>query len=145
MFKLVETLPGLRIANKAELDEYRRLIGNSYGPHTLRKQWISICVAKEYPNVTDYYFPLVDEPGNDLAVFSAAVLCVLRAWDGGLKVFINCQQGRSRSVSVAVAALAIRHKTEFAFALSMLQTVYPKANPCAALRKLGDRCVRSWR
>ncbi len=63
-----------------------------------------VTVAHDSPFVGDEHFKLVDGPGNDPAVFEAAVEAVVAAHRTGKKVLVHCIGGRSRSAAVIVAA-----------------------------------------
>lgn len=137
MFELVETLPGLRIADKNTLDEYHQLVGSSYGPHQLRKMWISIWVGEKKSECSDYSFQLASDDVDGFAVFSVAVLCVLRAWKRNMKVIVASPRGESRSAAIIAAALSIDHGIEFTDALWMLKVVCPKIDPSPEMLKFG--------
>lgn len=67
-----------------------------------------ITVATDSPITGHQMFHLVDGPGNDPAVFNAAVNAVVKAaQDENEKVIlVHCVSGRSRSAAVCVAAIA---------------------------------------
>jgi len=144
MFRLVETLPGFRIADKKTFEEYDRLVGSSYGPHALQKVWTSVWLGAEKYEHADFSFHLVNDEGNNPAIFAAAVLCILRAWKRNMRIIIGSPRGISRNIAVLATALSIDHGFEFSEGLWILGAVYPKLDVDPVLRGLGKELVRAW-
>jgi len=144
MFELVETFPGFRIADKDTIGEYHRRIGSSYGPHELRKSWVSVWIGNDKLEHADYSFHLENGDGNDPAIFAAAVLCLLRIWKRNMKVIVGSPHGVSRSVVVLAASLGIDHGIAFTSALWILQAIYEKADPHPELIRLGEKFSEEW-
>lgn len=66
---------------------------------------VIVNVACDAPVFGAHHFKLVDGPGNDIAVFNAAVECAKEQIRFGRKMLIHCVGGRSRSVTVLAAAM----------------------------------------
>lgn len=91
---MTELIPNLFIGNWAEAE--------SCAPHGFHV----VTVAVDSQFVGHEHFRLVDGPGNDPAVFRAAVDAVVASHRIGRRVFVHCVGGRSRSAAVIVAAAA---------------------------------------
>lgn len=72
-----------------------------------------VTVAVDSPFVGDVKYDLVDGPGNNPAVFSAAVLHCVARLNEDRPMLVHCVSGRSRAAAVICAALALRDRTSF--------------------------------
>ena len=91
-----EIIPGLWIGNWQSAETCLREAG-----------WHVITVACDAPVTGAEKFPLVDGPGNEPALFAAAVEATERAMrEQANRVLVHCVSGRSRSGAVIVKTLA---------------------------------------
>lgn len=89
---MTELIPNLFIGNWCE--------AQSCAPHGFHV--VTVAIDSEF--VGHQHFKLIDGPGNDEAMFHAAVEAVCEAYRESKKVMVHCVGGRSRSAAVIVAA-----------------------------------------
>lgn len=80
-----------------------------------------VTVAVDSPFVGNAKFDLVDGPGNNPAVYRAAVEHVLNSINAGTPTLVHCVSGRSRSAAVLCSAIARHLQTNFHEAYTLVK------------------------
>lgn len=90
--------------------------------------------SDEYP-LTTHHHPLEDGPGNEWAVFEAAVETARELYRRDGSLLVHCKAGISRSTTLLATTLAAEEDRTFADALALVQRARPFAIPHPALHE----------
>jgi atypical dual specificity phosphatase len=103
--------------------------------HDRTFEYVLSATAESGP-LTTHHRPLTDGPGNEWAVFEAAVDTARTLHRRNGSVLVNCKAGISRSTTIIATTLAAEEDRAFRDALAIVQDARPYAMPNPALHEL---------